>query len=181
MTEPDSLPRTPDPHTLICTLVADCQPRSVLTLGHTAARYCAPYLAEHPDCRHTEIAIATGADDGALLARLDRERHADVAVIAGGLEHLDRATANAVIARLRDLHNARLLVLLPEKPGEHDISHWDLADLSGLGLRLEARTSNSDGETLLLYGFDIANYKRTPDWLNARHWANPEQWGKHRW
>jgi len=32
-----------------------------------------------------------------------------------------------------------------------------------------------------IYLFDIETYKRTPDWLNARHWANPELWGKYRW
>ncbi len=32
-----------------------------------------------------------------------------------------------------------------------------------------------------VYLFDIETYKRTPDWLNARNWANPEMWDKHRW
>ncbi|MFP4252452.1 MAG: DUF6231 family protein [Guyparkeria sp.] len=32
-----------------------------------------------------------------------------------------------------------------------------------------------------MYLFDIETYKRTPDWLNARNWANPELWGKYRW
>ncbi|WP_322520450.1 DUF6231 family protein [Guyparkeria halophila] len=32
-----------------------------------------------------------------------------------------------------------------------------------------------------IYLFDIETYKRTPDWLNARHWANPELWDKYRW
>ncbi|TKA91199.1 hypothetical protein FAZ79_01265 [Guyparkeria sp. SB14A] len=32
-----------------------------------------------------------------------------------------------------------------------------------------------------VYLFDIKTYKHTPDWLNARNWANPELWGKYRW
>ncbi len=29
---------------------------------------------------------------------------------------------------------------------------------------------------LSLFSFNIANYKRTPSWLNSRYWANPERW-----
>ncbi|MDD3447840.1 MAG: DUF6231 family protein [Gammaproteobacteria bacterium] len=32
-----------------------------------------------------------------------------------------------------------------------------------------------------LYGFDIATYKVTPDWLNSRYWANPELWDRYWW
>ncbi len=32
-----------------------------------------------------------------------------------------------------------------------------------------------------VFNYDIRDYKHTPDWLNARHWANPELWGKYRW
>lgn len=32
-----------------------------------------------------------------------------------------------------------------------------------------------------LWAFDINDYKAVPDWLNARFWANPDQWDKHRW
>ena len=29
--------------------------------------------------------------------------------------------------------------------------------------------------------FNILTYKQVPDWLNARFWANPENWTKFRW
>ena len=29
--------------------------------------------------------------------------------------------------------------------------------------------------------FNILTYKQVPDWLNARFWANPENWNKFRW
>lgn len=32
-----------------------------------------------------------------------------------------------------------------------------------------------------VFNYDIRDYKHTPDWLNARNWANPELWGKYRW
>jgi hypothetical protein len=39
----------------------------------------------------------------------------------------------------------------------------------------------SSAATFEIYGFDLGSYKATPDWLNARHWAHPEHWGKYRW
>ena len=40
-------------------------------------------------------------------------------------------------------------------------------------------TRQAAGEPVYL--FDIETYKHTPDWLNARNWANPERWEKYRW
>jgi hypothetical protein len=31
------------------------------------------------------------------------------------------------------------------------------------------------------WGFDIHTYKEVPDWLNAKYWANPQNWGKYWW
>ncbi|MEC9444900.1 MAG: DUF6231 family protein, partial [Pseudomonadota bacterium] len=32
-----------------------------------------------------------------------------------------------------------------------------------------------------LWQFNLYDYKQLPNWLNADYWANPENWGKHRW
>ncbi len=32
-----------------------------------------------------------------------------------------------------------------------------------------------------VWQFNILAYKQVPDWLNARFWANPENFGKYRW
>ena len=37
------------------------------------------------------------------------------------------------------------------------------------------------GEQQSLWLFNILNYKQVPDWLNAKYWANPENWDKYRW
>lgn len=39
----------------------------------------------------------------------------------------------------------------------------------------------ADAGTAMIWGHHIANYKRTPDWLNPRFWANPERWDVERW
>ncbi|MHA7835400.1 MAG: DUF6231 family protein [Algiphilus sp.] len=34
---------------------------------------------------------------------------------------------------------------------------------------------------LTLQGFNLYDYKHRPDWLNAKHWANPDLWDVYRW
>ena len=86
-----------------------------------------------------------------------------------------------IIARLRDLYSKFLLVAVPIGRDWQGLrSHWDCVELRALGLRLIKRYTYQ-GKPLHLYQFDIIDYKTTPDWLNSRHWANPEMWDKARW
>lgn len=108
-------------------------------------------------------------------------RRFDLAVVVGVLEGLDREPGGALLAALRDLAARRLLVAVPASPGDEPYrSVWTRDDMLAHGLDAlgEAR---HEAQTLAVYGFDIDQYKRTPDWLNARGWANPENWGKYRW
>jgi hypothetical protein len=108
-------------------------------------------------------------------------RRFDLAVVAGVLENLDPEAAAALLAALRDLTASRLLVAVPARSGNaRERSVWLREDMLAHGLEyLGAARHHS--ETLAIYGFDLDRYKRTPDWLNARSWANPENWGKYRW
>ena len=38
-----------------------------------------------------------------------------------------------------------------------------------------------DEQTLSLFTYDLREYKQVPDWLNAKFWANPENFGKYWW
>lgn len=94
-----------------------------------------------------------------------------LAVVAGLVETLERSGAQQLLATLRD------------RAAMHTVLWLDLArspltenDLRALAFRVHAR----DG-TQLLCSFDLQDYKDRPDWLNARHWAHPELWGKFRW
>ncbi|MBN2872050.1 MAG: hypothetical protein JXJ30_03970 [Halothiobacillaceae bacterium] len=81
--------------------------------------------------------------------------------------------SNAVIgliAALRDRANRRVVVHLGDTRIGDDIDQ----QMVSLGFR---RVRADIG----VYLFDIDTYKDTPDWLNARHWAHPELWGKYRW
>lgn len=93
-------------------------------------------------------------------------------------EALPVAGGCALLARLRDLHARKVLVIVAAH-----LNHtpWDRRSLIGLGFTPHGEAVDEAGERLLLYQFDIATYKTTPDWLSPEHWANPELWDKYRW
>ncbi len=68
------------------------------------------------------------------------------------------------------------IVVLPTKPILAETCDWvpQLARLGFLTIGMQA-------ELRWTMVFDIAHYKTIPDWLNSRHWANPDLWGKYRW
>ncbi len=76
-----------------------------------------------------------------------------------------------MLAALRDRLNRPLLVHFGSG---HPIGGTLDREMVSLGFTRQAGDEP-------LYLFDIETYKHTPDWLNARHWANPELWGKYRW
>jgi hypothetical protein len=57
---------------------------------------------------------------------------------------------------------------------------WLLNDLFSFALKKVA-SYPCNGIEYGLFTYHIDDYKKTPDWLNADNWANPEMWGKYRW
>lgn len=113
------------------------------------------------------------ADANALLERPQDWTRQRLALVADTLETLNPDQGAALIALLRDrLAETLYCLAMPAQcPAER---------MFALGLRpLGTYPGNGGGPTL--YHFDLYDYKRTPDWLNARNWANPELWNKHRW
>lgn len=128
---------------------------------------------EHPLCQRLLTQggpMPTDALD--LLARPPAHRY-PLALMAGCLETLPQATGERLIAALRDLYAEEIYCLAAP-----DL--WSAPRMVALGMRpLGVYPQPAKG--LALYHFDLYDYKRTPDWLNARHWAHPERWEKTRW
>lgn len=90
------------------------------------------------------------------------------------------------VARVRNQGSIRMIVI-PSHNADAlqvaDCRSW-MEQLLALGfLRKDMNSSDAKNPTdpsWVLY-FDIHQYKDTPDWLNARHWANPQNWNKFRW
>lgn len=108
------------------------------------------------------------------------ESRFDVAVLLYICQPPDWECFERLVAQLRDIQAQRLIVVLPAKRRVQPSK--GLGDSQMLALGLDALgEAESQATVVELYGFDIDRYKKTPDWLNARNWANPENWGKFRW
>ena len=117
----------------------------------------------------TELTHLSAEALPAEASRLPRQR---LALVVDTLEHLPAARAQSLIAVLRDRLSETLYCLA-------EPAAWPPERMLALGLRPLGHYPQPGAPGL--YHFDLYDYKRTPDWLNARNWANPEQWNKHRW
>jgi hypothetical protein len=152
-------------------------PRSILALGDTASGWVQGFCRQTSDCDLVSLdasQTAGGLPSGAASRRYD------FGLVAGFLEQVDKQTGNAVLARLRDVLVRRLCVVVEGPRLGDGEERWSNAEMAALGFSFLGRFQ-VEGRELELYGFDIARYKHTPDWLNAKHWAHPERWNKDRW
>jgi len=127
------------------------------------------FLTSDESRAKTQDSAMAEVNVGDLIARAANE---DDTVIELIVEMDEWTTAiSPFFAALRDRLNRPLIVHLGEG---HRIGGSVDQQMVSLGF-----TRYRADEPIYL--FDIETYKRTPDWLNARHWANPELWGKFRW
>ncbi len=162
--------------TQIAALLADQNPRRLLAIGPAGAAL--PGLDAYRAAAGVEITRLT---PDAVPHGLEGAQRFDAAVVAGTLESLDKAAGARLIAALRDLYAARLYVVIPAGPPQAPAAGaWEAAELAAFGLSRIGEDRRA-GTLLHLYQFDIGDYKQTPDWLNADHWANPQLWDKYRW
>ncbi|MEC7118300.1 MAG: DUF6231 family protein [Pseudomonadota bacterium] len=111
------------------------------------------------------------------LLSLPFQQRYDLAVLQLEISSLSDEYINQGVTRLRDLL-ARRVLLVVTSADTHTVTQ-----LRALGFsQIEApTTSNQPQNDWQLWQFNILAYKQVPDWLNAKFWANPENWGKYRW
>lgn len=144
----------------------ECRPQTLLALGSEAAVCAGAYGGAHADC-------SVGTD-----APLEVQAGAryDAAILIGCIEYMDKSAALALIARLRDAQAVNLLVAVPIGPGwAGNASHWTEQDFLALGMQSYQRL-DCDAGVMMLYRYNIYDYKQVPDWLNSKYWAHPERW-----
>lgn len=99
----------------------------------------------------------------------------DLALVVDCLEHLPKRTALQLLGGIRNLNASRIAVLV-------DMQACDWQETDFFALALQASESfKRDQQTLNLFTYDLRDYKQVPDWLNAKFWANPENFGKYWW
>lgn len=153
------------------------QPRTLIAVGDDAPHLLGEYLKLSSQCELERVATKGAAE---RLLSLESKRRYDFALVAGYLERVEAAEGSAVLARLRDVLARRLWLMVTITGDAKGKTPWSDAELSAFGFTLLNRLEEN-GKSARLFGFDIASYKRTPDWLNPRHWAHPELWEKFRW
>ncbi|MFZ3194552.1 MAG: DUF6231 family protein [Moraxellaceae bacterium] len=81
------------------------------------------------------------------------------------------------LTRLRDLLARRVLVIVTDQ------ALVDMPEqLRALGFsQLDQPTDSNTAQPWQIWQFNILAYKQVPDWLNAKFWANPENFNKYRW
>ncbi|AOV18026.1 hypothetical protein BJI67_14000 [Acidihalobacter aeolianus] len=126
--------------------------------------------AGHPLAERLQVHDGSTAQTAQSLLSNPPQRRYALALLADGLDDLSSDDGRRLIAGLRDLYAETLYCLASSE-------RWPTPSMLALGLRPLASYPSS----LALYHFDLYDYKRTPDWLNSRHWANPERWDKARW
>ena len=108
-------------------------------------------------------------------SQLSAIKHSKLAVISDLIEHQDKTSATALLGLIRHCYAGHIVLITSIEQAL--LQDWQLTDFLSLGFKQLAK--EVDGYAI--YSYNIKNYQPKHDWLNSRFWANPEQFGKHRW
>ncbi|NVZ17448.1 MULTISPECIES: DUF6231 family protein [Pseudomonas] len=143
-------------------------PKRLLLLGASQFPALDAFKEAHPDT------VVSFAEPGPLPTDLAAQRF-DLALAVGCLEHLSKPAGLTLLGGIRNLNASRIAVLV-----DLAACHWKDTDFFSLALQASERFQR-DGQVLTLFTYDLLDYKQVPDWLNARFWANPQNFGKYWW
>jgi mitochondrial fission protein ELM1 len=156
------------PQQALASLLEHQRPARLLCVAREPLPALQAYVGAHPHCQLVEASVPI--KDPALLA----ERY-DLVIVADCLEHLPLRQGRELLGGLRNLNTSRLAVLV-----DLAASEWQLTDFYALALQASERFAR-DGQVVTLFSYDLHDYKQVPDWLNAKFWANPQNFGKYWW
>lgn len=88
-----------------------------------------------------------------------------------------------LLMRYRDLYADHLLITLDSAIDlkAYGFTPFDILNEHNLPVDDSSQTASTTSASTTLWQFNLYDYKQLPNWLNADYWANPENWGKHRW
>ncbi|MBC3950104.1 DUF6231 family protein [Pseudomonas folii] len=143
-------------------------PERLLLIGAEAFPALQAFQEAHPGTRLAH------AKPGVLPQDLAAQRF-DLALVVDCLEHITKREGLELLGGIRNLNASRIAVL-----ADLQACGWKDTDFYSLALQASERFTR-DEQVLTLYTYDLREYKQVPDWLNARFWANPENFGKYWW
>lgn len=93
-----------------------------------------------------------------------------------------------LLMRYRDLYAAHLLIALDDTMDlkaygftPFDILNKQSLETDHLNIAELPFSITASSISAKLWQFNLYDYKQLPNWFNTDYWANPENWGKHRW
>lgn len=165
---------------ILSRILLEHPPKNMLCLGRETGDAVKEFLAQWPQCRMTQLDI-TALGVHKTLEMLNLQDIFEFGIVADSIEHLNKTSAEHLLARLRDIHTKKLLIIVPiSKQWKNHTSYWEETDLLALGFILKAKLTVKD-KPVHVYAFDITSYKTTPEWLNSKYWANPDLWNRYWW
>jgi hypothetical protein len=106
--------------------------------------------------------------------QLEAFHPSELAVVTDLTETLPKTEAMAWLGLLKNKF-AQHIVLVVDKQKSFE-QNWQFADFLGLGFKLHYQDKHHQ-----VFFYAIESYQIKKDWLNARFWANPENFDKYRW
>lgn len=161
-------PSSRTPQQALAALLARYTPERLLVVGSRELPAIDAFHQAHPDSCITHV------DAGALPNDVAAQRF-DLALIVDCLEHLPKRAGLELLGGIRNLNASRLAALV-----DLQACDWQETDFFALALQASEHFQR-DEQTLHLFTYDLLDYKQVPDWLNAKFWANPENFGKYWW
>lgn len=159
------------------TLINAAQPSRILLLGNIDPSFLNEYVSQkkliNQSCHITHF------DANSLDEIWNLTERYDVGLALNLFEHIDKLKGHQVLSRLRDVLTPQYCIALPLTQ-QQSKSPWQLTDLFSFALS-KVNSYDQDEARLTLFKYNIQDYKKTPDWLNADNWANPQLWGKYWW
>lgn len=161
-------PSSRTPQQALAALLARYEPAKLLLVGASALPAVDAFRLAHPQ---SQVSSAPAAP---LAAELAGQRF-DLALLVDCLEHLPKRQGLELLGGIRNLNASRMAVLVDLQAG-----NWRETDFFALAMQASEQFQR-EGQTLHLFTYDLLDYKQVPDWLNAKFWANPENFGKYWW
>jgi hypothetical protein len=165
------MPATPSsrtPQQALAGLLARYTPSRLLVIGRRELPAIDAFLQAHPESQITHV----GAEK---LPEAVAAQRFDLALIVDCLEHLPKRVGLELLGGIRNLNTSRMAVLV-----DLQACDWQETDFFALALQNSEHFKRQE-QTLTLFTYDLLDYKQVPDWLNAKFWANPENFGKYWW
>ncbi|QEY61824.1 hypothetical protein FXN65_07035 [Metapseudomonas lalkuanensis] len=156
------------PQQALAALLERHAPQSLLLVGDSPLPALEAFASVHPECQVTQVPA------GPLPAE-QAGRRFDLALLADCLEHLPKRDGLQLLGGIRNLNASRVAVL-----ADLNACDWKDTDFFSLAMQASERFRR-DQQILTLFTYDLREYKQVPDWLNAKFWANPENFGKYWW